>query len=500
MEFIILDDSDVIYNDLSLFTKDDRIRYFYTAKKMPLGKKRNKLNSLAKGDIIVCHDDDDGYSPFYVSDVVDKLINSNKMICSCNILYIYHDPNTITILKSTNQNNIRNATFACKKEYLINHKYTDSDLNSEEIGITNDFTTPVELLSAYSIIVYNHGHNTINYSTTYHQEKITLQKLILLSCKNDKTLALKGEKIFQRLIDANEKQIVNKDVIEIIRIKQYFKIILNNNISYFEKKNQNQNKLSLNIIATITTTPTRITLISNVLNSIIDQSFQFKKICLNVPNFEFKTNQSIILPPSIYALFPNISVLRCNDYGPITSIIPIIKNHNINEDIWITLFHDDIFYESNHVDTIVNSIHSFNYDKNTVYGFVGFDLDSENNMVYNSKECCVNVLEGYGSITYHRSVFKDDFISYLNTLLNNDNCKYSDDLIIANYLAKYRINRLQIYPDTFNKDTSIEKKYQLNYSNKSDALKNGKDNLCFLKNDRYKRVIQILKEKNMYYL
>lgn len=61
-ELIILDDSLTTNEDL--IPKDyPNIRYYYHNEKMTLGEKRNKLNELARGDIIVCFDDDDYHYP-----------------------------------------------------------------------------------------------------------------------------------------------------------------------------------------------------------------------------------------------------------------------------------------------------------------------------------------------------------------------------------------------------------------------------------------------------
>jgi glycosyltransferase involved in cell wall biosynthesis len=494
LELIILDDSNIIYNDLDLFTKDDRIIYIYESIKMPLGKKRNKLNNLAKGDIIICMDDDDYYSPYYIQDTVNILNNSSKLIASCNLIYIYNLNKTISYVKASMINCIRNATLACKKEFLLKNKYNDLVTRGEEAGITNNFTISVERLSYYLIIVFNHGHNTVNYSNLKN-ENMTLNELIFKGCRNDSNLSSMGKKIFKRLLKAN-KNIINKDFIKIIRIKEYYKTIKENKIIDILKLSKELKILKF--IASLTTTPIRISLITNMIKSLINQKYKFEKIYINIPNFDSIKKEHYIVPPFIYNLFPDISLLRCNDYGPLTKLLPILKKIDINEDIWIMTFDDDIFYEEEHLNIIKSHIENYNYDKNTVFGFVGFNFDNEYNIIYTSKEQCVDILEGYGSIAYHRSIFKDDFIDYLNTVLTNKNCKYSDDILISNYLAKHKINKLQIYPETFHKDNSIEKKYQLKYSNYSDSLKNGKDKLIFTKEDRYKRVIQILKDKNIY--
>ncbi len=499
LELIILDDSDIIYDDLELFKKDDRIIYIYQTPKMILGKKRNKLNSLAKGDIIICMDDDDYYGPFYIQDAVTRLSKSNNLIASCNMMYVYNNlDKTISYLQSSIPNCIRNATFACKKEFILKNNYDDLINSCEEIGISNKFTISVERLSYYSIIVFNHGHNTINYNNL-KKYNITVSELIAKGCHDDHELILKGEQIFNNLLNANNN-IINKDIILKIITKEYNKGIQQNKIINIPKFSQNKELKILKFIGSLTTTPSRISLIANVIKSLINQKYKLNNIYINIPNFESIKNELYIVPPCIYNLFPDINLLRCEDYGPLTKIIPILKNININDDLWIITFDDDIFYEEEHLNIIKTHIADYNYDKTTVYGFVGFNFDDEYNILYNSEEQCVDILEGYGSIAYHRSIFKEDFIDYINIVLTNKNCKYSDDILISNYLAKYNINRLQIYPETFHKDSSIEKKYQLKYSDYKDSLKNGKNNLIFTKEDRYKRVVQILKDNNIYYL
>lgn len=65
-ELIILDDSPQshqhIIDRLTNGTPESfNIRYIHHPEKLPLGKKRNMLNELARGEYILCMDDDDYY-------------------------------------------------------------------------------------------------------------------------------------------------------------------------------------------------------------------------------------------------------------------------------------------------------------------------------------------------------------------------------------------------------------------------------------------------------
>ena len=85
MELVILDDSPT--NNEDIIPKEDKtIRYIYQSDKMTLGDKRNKLNKLAKGEIIICFDDDDFYSPERVRHAVTRLCGSRALIAGSTII------------------------------------------------------------------------------------------------------------------------------------------------------------------------------------------------------------------------------------------------------------------------------------------------------------------------------------------------------------------------------------------------------------------------------
>jgi glycosyltransferase involved in cell wall biosynthesis len=164
LELIILDDSDNPYEIPNILNMD-RVNYIYEKNRMTIGQKRNKLNELAKGDIILCMDDDDYYPETRVSHAVERLQNSDLLIASCPSIYVYSVLlDRVNIMKCGMKNLVRNATVAYKKEYLLNHKYNDTDILGEEGSFTNNYSEPVLILDTLlSIIVINHGKNTVKY-------------------------------------------------------------------------------------------------------------------------------------------------------------------------------------------------------------------------------------------------------------------------------------------------------------------------------------------------
>jgi glycosyltransferase involved in cell wall biosynthesis len=72
MEWIILDDGEEKVCDLfeAASKRIPNIRYYSYDEKMLIGKKRNMLNDLAKGEIIIAMDDDDYYPPDRIKQTV----------------------------------------------------------------------------------------------------------------------------------------------------------------------------------------------------------------------------------------------------------------------------------------------------------------------------------------------------------------------------------------------------------------------------------------------
>ena len=82
----------------------------------------------------------------------------------------------------------------------------------------------------------------------------------------------------------------------------------------------------------------------------------------------------------------------------------------------------------------------------------------------------VQVIEGYGTVCYHRSYFKDAWHSYVNICLKNKDLRLSDDLIISNWLALKGINRLQVAAPWANRQKMWDDGCILEYGATTNAL------------------------------
>lgn len=183
MELIIYDDSkERVFPNIY----DDNINYIYSNEKKTLGEKRNKLNSIAKGDIIVWFDDDDYYFPDRIKNTVSLLNNSKQLLVGCTYTLLYDSFKSKRIFKINHKSNYtQNNILAYKKEYLQSHGYDDNDNCNEEKYFTNDFSEDPIMMEGKSLCIHvAHRYNTVSKARVLVKKNLT--KLHFESIVNDK--------------------------------------------------------------------------------------------------------------------------------------------------------------------------------------------------------------------------------------------------------------------------------------------------------------------------
>ena len=85
----------------------------------------------------------------------------------------------------------------------------------------------------------------------------------------------------------------------------------------------------------------------------------------------------------------------------------------------------------------------------------------------------VDILEGYGSVCYHRSFFVKSWTSYLNKCIEDKDCRLSDDVFISNWLSLRNIKRINMSVPWVNRKLMWSTGCILSYGNEDDALHNG---------------------------
>lgn len=141
------------------YTHDDSRRYM-------IWEKRNILNKMCRGDVIVCMDDDDFYFPDRITHALEVLHeNPRLMLAGCSSLYIYDMVHQNTYMfRSKHKNHILNGSFAYRKEILKTNEYmSNSKCNfNEERSFTKQFRTRAGQLDiAKTTVCVSHDSNTV---------------------------------------------------------------------------------------------------------------------------------------------------------------------------------------------------------------------------------------------------------------------------------------------------------------------------------------------------
>jgi hypothetical protein len=165
IEWIIADDgSDPIF-DLVKSSGISQIQYYPFHERMTLGKKRNFMNTVATGDILIAWDDDDFHTQHRIMHSVIMLMRNQDILCagSSTLFTYFIDTKKIIQFGPYNMNHSTNGVFAYKKELLKITRYNDNSVIAEEAAFLHGYTIPIiQLNPMHTIVVFSHSHNTVN--------------------------------------------------------------------------------------------------------------------------------------------------------------------------------------------------------------------------------------------------------------------------------------------------------------------------------------------------
>ena len=165
MEWIIVDDGTDKVEDIIQAANIPQIKYVKLPSIYPLGKKRNYMHSLCKGDFIVYMDDDDYYPPERVEHAITSLQKNPKaMVAGSSIIFIYFKHiQKMVQFGPYGPNHATAGTFAFRKELLKTTKYDDDANLAEERAFLKEYTVPMVQLDPFkTILVFSHEHNTFD--------------------------------------------------------------------------------------------------------------------------------------------------------------------------------------------------------------------------------------------------------------------------------------------------------------------------------------------------
>ena len=162
IEWVIIDDSEKY--PIKKYISDDKlkIKHVILDKKIPIGEKRNLSHKYCNGEIIIYFDDDDYYPSTRVTNTVEELIKSDKLMAGSSILPILYLNNFETwIAGPYGKFHATGNTFAFKKKLISLTRFTDSCKCGEEKDFLKDYKIPMVQLDPFkTIIAIAHTYNT----------------------------------------------------------------------------------------------------------------------------------------------------------------------------------------------------------------------------------------------------------------------------------------------------------------------------------------------------
>jgi glycosyltransferase involved in cell wall biosynthesis len=206
-ELIILDDSPESNQDIiDQYKKNNNIRYIHSPEKLALGKKRNMLNSLVKGEYIMCMDDDDYYPPEKITYTIARMRAKKAVISGSSEMYLYFTKqDKIYRFERLGQTHATNGTFTYHKSFLKEHKYEDTAMMAEEKYFLNNYKDPIlQIEPLKSIICIAHDKNTFDKNRIV--DKLTPLNIKMKDVVKDKKIMNFYKTLSQTVSDAGSIQ------------------------------------------------------------------------------------------------------------------------------------------------------------------------------------------------------------------------------------------------------------------------------------------------------
>jgi hypothetical protein len=196
------------------------------------------------------------------------------------------------------------------------------------------------------------------------------------------------------------------------------------------------------VIISLTTIPSRINketdnTVQFVLNSLENLTYENYEVHFNIPFVYKKTGEDYQIPNWLKNT-EKIKIFRTEDYGPATKLVPTVKRVEDLNTIIIVL-DDDLSYENDFIEYHMSKRKLY---PNAALGFAGLESKKDGVCHYctaRNEDVEVNILEGYKTVSFQRSFFKNDFESFIL-----ENMSWDDDMLISAYLAKENIPRIVI--------------------------------------------------------
>jgi hypothetical protein len=195
------------------------------------------------------------------------------------------------------------------------------------------------------------------------------------------------------------------------------------------------------IVVSLTTIPSRLGNLDKILDSLIDgQTVKPDVVYLNVPHVFGRTGEVYDLSKLEYSN-PRLKVLRCEDYGPVTKILPALEAEHGNERTVILYTDDDAIPPPDFVEKYVRQ----RKPGHVMHTVCGDGFYTKSPAYKDDKNGCA-IPEAFEGILMPVDAIQnlDDFKSFVMKAIRNKSCFKSDDYVVGAYLTSRGIPRSSI--------------------------------------------------------
>jgi hypothetical protein len=217
------------------------------------------------------------------------------------------------------------------------------------------------------------------------------------------------------------------------------------------------------LVVSLTTSPTRISKIKPMLDSVMAQTYKPDRIILNLPKVFGRTGDTFALPlPDFITNNPLIQVNFCDDLGPSTKIIssiPLVSNPNT----YIISVDDDIYYPP-----YLFSLY-MKYSRRFPNCIITGTTFIENGGPQTPGKV-VDFLEGFSGVLYRRDYFSQELLSDFYKHINEKSCRLGDDFYLSNLFKKWNRKIVSVGIDVSHHQFNPQLVSPLEYGLKDDAL------------------------------
>jgi len=264
--------------------------------------------------------------------------------------------------------------------------------------------------------------------------------------KKLETLCLENKLYFlpsPKWVEDNDGMLIDRFSDHVIHIANCNKEMNDELFTFIKKMIFNQKNDNIYYVS-LTTIPSRLGNIKQIINSLQNQTIKPKKIFLHIP-YHYKRNDishSDIIIPDL-SEYNNVYINICSDMGSNAKFLPMLSLDEISDNDKILICDDDIEYNSNLASTLLEISNRYINSAVCMFGVTNAQYFSNNSWIVDKNtqdkypcgfrgivEGYIDIFEGFKGVMLKKKFFKQEDLKI------PDCCLYCDDIYLSGCVIK----------------------------------------------------------------